>query len=218
MRKKCTKLVLKTQGIARNAAKKMAFKNNVPFDFYFCERCKGWHVGRSYKTQLSIMKKKILKENDAVLGIDPGKTGSLALICGAYLEIHDFKSILAAKRLIAGLNHKFLIKFCVLEKVWLRPKERDVKRAEKLIRNSQIWETLLILNGIDYEKYSPDTWRKGLIPLSGDKERFVKKAIKLFPYYEKEFSRHDRAEATLMAYRAWRHIEAGKDTRIKVLK
>jgi len=213
--KKCTKQIHESLGKARGVAREMAIKFGMPFDAYHCKKCGGWHIGRADKKELIRMKKKILDENIAALGIDPGKTGAIAVVSGAYLEIHDFKDILAAQKTISLLLARFSIKFCVLEKVWLRgASERDVTKAETLIRNSQTWEDLLILNKIDYAKYAPDTWRKGLVAKSGDKERFTQKAIKLFPRYEKEFFRHDRAEAALIAYRAWRHVEAGKPTRL----
>jgi hypothetical protein len=214
MPKKCTKLILKTQGRARTVAKGMSIKSGEPFDTYYCKICEGWHVGHSAKKRTAILKKQIMENNSAVLGIDPGKTGAMALICGKHLEIHDFKNTLASQKVLSVLKGKFSIKFCILEKVWLRADERDVKKAETLIRNAQMWEDLLTLNGIDYEKYAPDTWRKGLVPAAGSKERMTQKAIQLFPLYEKEFYRHDRAEAALMAYRAQRHIEAGRPTRL----
>lgn len=214
MSKKCTKLIYPTQGKARTVARGMAIKSGEPFDWYFCNACNGWHVGHSAKKQIAILKKQVLEKNAAVLGIDPGKTGALALICGQYLEIHDFKDTCSAQRLVSVLNGKFSIRFAILEKVWFRADERDVKKAETLIRNAEMWETLLKLNGIDFEKYAPETWRKGMVKTSGSKERMTQKAIELFPFYEKEFTRHDRAEAALIAYRAWRHIEAGRPTRL----
>jgi len=213
MHKKCLKVIFKTQGKARTAAKGMIEKTGVPFNIFFCQNCAGWHIGRANKEKIIVQKKKILADNAAVIGIDPGKKGAMAVIYGSILEIHDFADTLTANKTIVLLNRKFSIKFAILEKVWIRASERDVKSAEILIRNAQMWETLLTLSGIDFWKYAPETWRKGLVPLSGSKDYVIQKAIELFPKYEKEFYRHDRAEAALIAYRAYRHVQAGKPTK-----
>jgi hypothetical protein len=39
-----------------------------------------------------------------------------------------------------------------------------------------------------------------------------KKALQLLGGTEKDFARHDRAEAALMAFRAWEHVKAGWKT------
>lgn len=215
---KCTKLIHKTQGRARTVAKGMSIKSGEPFDSYYCKICEGWHVGHSSKKQIAVLKKALLENNSAALGIDPGKTGAMALVCGKYLEIHDFKNTLASQKALSVLKSKFSIKFCILEKVWLRAEERDVKKAETLIRNAQMWEDLLILNGIDYEKYAPETWRAGLVKknMQGRKQAYVKKAREIFKEYPAwQFNRPGRAEAALIAWRAWRHVSAGWETEKK---
>jgi len=157
--------------------------------------------------------------NIATLGIDPGITGALA-VCyendGLRLFIFDYSSVKSSNNILLRIKAKNDIKFAILEKVWFWKNEHDVKKAEVLIRNSEMWATLLKITGINFERYPPVTWRKGLIP-SGkvrNKKIYIEKAHNLFPKDILKIKRHDQAEAALMSYRAWMHVSSGMPTRI----
>jgi hypothetical protein len=159
------------------------------------------------------IRSKFLEDNPAVIGIDPGITGALALICGNHVEIHDYKSTMASFNLLNLLNEKFSIKFAIIEKVWIWKNEKDVKRAETLIRNQEMWKTLLRINTIDFESYAPVNWRKNLIyKKDRNKPGYIRTANRIFSGHEELFTRHDRAEAALIAYRALKHVESGMAT------
>ena len=213
MAKKCKKRKHNSQGKARHEASVMAIKHGVPYDYFLCNLCKKWHIGRTDKRKVADIKRGLLMKNVAVMGIDPGKTGAIAVICGEHIEIRDFVNTLntlGAYKLVTALNRKFELKFAIIEKQWLRDKEHDNKSAEKIIRNSEMWETLLAINRIPYEKYAPATWRKNFIPKNlRTKKGYIKKAKTMWPEYEDLFSRHDRAEACLIAYRALLHVQSG---------
>lgn len=145
----------------------------------------------------------------AFLGIDPGKNGALCCLSYPDLDYYDFKHVLGVDLYLVRLKRKFDVKFAVLEKVWLWKNEKDFKTAEVLIRNSEMWITLLQIHGIPFLQSAPANWRKGLIKGAPSKSKFMKKAIELFPESAGLITRHDRAEAALLAYRAHLHIKAG---------
>jgi Holliday junction resolvasome RuvABC endonuclease subunit len=218
MPKKCKKINSKTNGSARHKARKMEKRYGVPYNSYFCKICQCWHVGRIAKENIAAGRKLFLQDNPAVIGIDPGKTGALALICSDVVEIYDYIDILSAASLVSRLKEKYNVRFAIIEKVWIWKNEKDVKTAEALIRNAQTWATLLAINKITFETYPPVTWRKGFVSKKDmNKEGYIKIAINIFPEYEHILYRHDRAEALLIAYRAWKHIEAGMPTQYKIL-
>lgn len=145
----------------------------------------------------------------AVIGIDPGEKGSLACLSYNNLRFYDFDHTYGADLFLVRLKCKFDIKFAVLEKVWIWKNEKDVKSAEVLIRNSEMWITLLKIHGIPFLQATPGSWRKGIIKGKPRKDKCMAKAKKLFPESVDLFTRHDRAEAALIAYRAWRHFNSG---------
>ncbi|HEX9972274.1 MAG TPA: hypothetical protein VGD14_09405 [bacterium] len=149
----------------------------------------------------------------AVFGIDPGVKGALVAISESDLIKHSFKDTDNAETAVKILCEQFSVKLAILEKVWFRPNERDVKSVEVLIRNMEMWHTLLHVFKIDHLLCSPAEWRKGLIgSVNGDKKQYVEKAKVLMPHHAHMFTRHDVAEAGLMAWRAWHHVKAGWPT------
>jgi len=78
-----------------------------------------------------------------------------------------------------------------------------------------MWDCLLHVHGIPHDEYSPASWRKGLVSgkKAASKDGLIEKAIEIFGG---KFARHDQAEAALMAYRAYRHIEAGWKTKKEI--
>ena len=155
-----------------------------------------------------------MTKSAAGLGIDPGQTGALALVNDYTIEICDYTTIDAALIKLRALKSKFDIQFAVLEKIWLRPSDRThLGSACTLLRNFEMWHTILHALDIHHEEYSPAKWRKGLISVQKqkDKKNYIKKASFFWPNVE--FKRHDQAEAALMAYRAWQHIGSGWKTK-----
>lgn len=214
MSKKCIKRKHDSRGKAKYEANRLAVRYGVPYSFFICQHCGKWHTGRTYANMVEPSRRLFLKNNSAVIGIDPGNNGALAMICASKIEVYDFKDVLSSFDLVCLLNEKFRISFAIIEKVWIWPNEKDVKSAEVLIRNAQMWDTILAINKIPFETYTPAAWRKGLVEKSQrTKKGYIEKAISLFPKYEHLFTSHDRAEATLIAYRAFKHVEAGMPVR-----
>jgi Holliday junction resolvasome RuvABC endonuclease subunit len=171
-----------------------------------------------------------MSRKKAVMGIDPGITGAACLLKLQkhvpiaslrkkkaitplrYPEIafHDFTDMLAANVFLKATTACFDVQFVVLERQWLRGNEKNLKTAEVLIRNAEMWAVLLALKGIPFFPYAPATWRKGLISGKATKKKSMDKAIELFPNSTELITRHDRAEASLMAFRAYMHVKNGR--------
>ena len=147
----------------------------------------------------------------AALGIDPGQKGALVIISGDILGVHNFRDVESSEAAFLSLTKEYDVRFAILERVWFRPNERDVKSVEVLIRNHEMWHTLLHVFKIPHENYSPGQWRDGVIQKKdqGNKKIYIEKAKQLMPGHADRFTRHDIAEAALMAWRAWMHVSAG---------
>lgn len=145
----------------------------------------------------------------AVIGIDPGKKGAMCCLSYPNLYFYNFRCPVSANIELIALKRNFDVKFAILEKVWIRGDEKNVKTAEVLIRNSAMWATILEINRIPFIQAAPQTWRKGLVKSKG-KKASIAKAKKLFPCDAELITSHDRAESALIAYRAYKHIEAGR--------
>lgn len=205
----CGKRCYPKQSRAKAAARLMESQQGEPFSVYRCGSV--WHIGKTFKNRC--LKQVTMGSKKAAIGIDPGNTGALALVNDDELIIYDYTSIEAADQALTDLQKKYNVLFAVLEKVWCRTKERNPHSVTQLIRSAAMWDCLLHVHGICHEEYSPQTWRKGL--LSGrktSKAAMVEKARQLLGGTERDFARHDRAEAALMAWRAWEHVKAGWKT------
>lgn len=150
------------------------------------------------------------KSDPTTMGIDPGKTGAVAVIHKRKLTVYDYESPAQAVELISGIKKRYAPDFCIIEKQWIWPNEKDVKTAEVLIRSAQMWETLILVNGINYMTMSAKDWRKNLVPENmQNKKGYIDFANQKFSESEHIFTRHDRAEAALIAYRAYFKINKG---------
>jgi Holliday junction resolvasome RuvABC endonuclease subunit len=205
----CGKRCYPKQSQARAAARVMDRQEGVPFSEYQCGGV--WHIGKTFKNRF--LKAVGMGSKKAAIGIDPGKTGALALVNDEDLVIYDFQSIEAADQALTDLQRQYNIRFAVLEKIWMRKTERNPHSVTQLIRSAAMWDCLLHVHGIPHEEYSPQTWRAGLI--SGkktSKAAMVEKARQLLGGSEDDYTRHDRAEAALIAWRAWQHVKSGWKT------
>jgi Holliday junction resolvasome RuvABC endonuclease subunit len=209
----CGKRCYPKQSKANAAARQMESQEGVPFSAYKCGSV--WHIGKTFKNRY--LKQVDMGSKKAAIGIDPGQTGALALVNDDDLVIYDFQSIEAADQALTDLQGQYSIRFAVLEKVWMRKSERNPHSVTHLIRSAAMWDCLLHVHGIPHEEYAPATWRKGLV--SGkktSKAAMVEKARQLLGGTDRDFARHDRAEAALMAFRAWQHVKAGWKTERRV--
>lgn len=144
--------------------------------------------------------------NPWFLGIDPGKTGAVAMVRYPEVEIFDWDGVVNTAAKIREWNAEFKIAGAFLEDVHAMPTDGNVS-AFRFGRNRGVWEGILCALEIPLKTISPKMWRKGLY-LPGDrlplKQRSIDAAVRLFPdVADKDFHMamdHNRAEAALIAY------------------
>lgn len=153
------------------------------------------------------------KEKKYFCGIDPGKTGAIACIddglhivtlvdydenpCGMFVD--SFRTIAQMKTIV------------YLEKVHSMPRQ-GVVSTFNFGQSYGFVRGLLSANGINFVDISPQAWQKGLVTKTEDvKKPSLELARKLFS--DTRLSRqkdHNRADALIIAYRAYLDYEEGK--------
>jgi hypothetical protein len=143
------------------------------------------------------------------LGVDPGKTGAVALVRYPDIRIFDWDGVMNTSAKIREWQARFEIAGAYLEDVHAMPNDGNVS-AFRFGRNRGAWEGILCALQIQVKTVSPKQWRKGLY-LPGDrrplKKRSLDAAVGLFSDNADLFSRamdHNRAEAALIAYQCER--------------
>lgn len=147
------------------------------------------------------------------LGIDPGKTGAVAMVRYPDIEIFDWDGVVNTSAKIREWKAEFEIAGAFLEDVHAMPTDGNVS-AFRFGKNAGHWEGIMATLQISLKTISPKQWRKGLY-LPGDRRPLKKRSLDaaqgLFPDVEdKYFSRtmdHNRAEAALIAYQCERFFE-----------
>ena len=116
------------------------------------------------------------------IGIDPGKTGGIALICDGYEEVYpapvsgsDYLEAEMRMRIPTG-NVR-----AAIEKQQSMPKQ-GVSSTFKTGEGYGLWRGILVGLGVPYEIVTPQTWRKAMnLPAGSDKAASVVLAQRLFP-------------------------------------
>lgn len=143
------------------------------------------------------------------IGIDPGKSGAIAIIKDREIRLASFSEDLYKKWLfyISNSGEK---SFCVLEKVGAMPGQ-GVTSMFNFGANFGYIQGLLKAYEVPYELVTPQKWKKEY-SVTSDKNTSVAVAKRIFPYVN--FKKSDRckkdddglAEALLMAEYARRHM------------
>lgn len=140
------------------------------------------------------------------IGIDPGKSGALAIIDEAGITVEPFDEVIYRDRL-GLIGERIEIgerAVCALEKVGARPMQ-GVSSTFEFGRNAGFIEGLLVANEIPYALVTPQRWKKEFALLKRDKDASIAEARRLFPSVSllpTERSRKDNdgmAEALLIA-------------------
>lgn len=155
---------------------------------------------------------------EVFIGIDPGKTGAIAVITGSKLRVYDTPTVVVKN----GKKNTTQFELPALWQTLLKIKKKAGKRqVHAVIEKVQAqpmfgaipnfglgnsfghWEMALVAAGISFEYVIPDRWKKDLgIPSKSDKTASRLLAQKLYPTYMEYFKRvkdDGRADATLMA-------------------
>ena len=116
------------------------------------------------------------------LGIDPGKSGALAIIAPSEIAVIPFDEIayrdnLSTINRYMGGGEKAV---CALEKVGAMP-QQGVSSTFEFGRNFGYIEGLLVAYCIPYQLVIPAKWKKEFALLKRDKDASIAEARRLFP-------------------------------------
>lgn len=147
------------------------------------------------------------------LGIDPGLSGAVAVLCGEEVFLHDTPTRKGTRGhvYLAGDMADLLLPyscgaFAVLEEVSLRPGESG-RNGLKIGVGRGLWEGILAGARIAYEVVTPQAWKSEFRLIGApDKAASRARAQELFPDIRAELGRRrpDFSEALLMALYAKR--------------
>jgi crossover junction endodeoxyribonuclease RuvC len=147
-----------------------------------------------------------------VIGIDPGKTGAIAVVGQSTALIWDWPG---DEQAVADLvrdeilfNSALDVALVAIEGQQAMPKQ-GVSSTFKLGANFGVWLGVLAMTGWPVRVVRPQEWQRGLLR-AGDgegKDRSLAAARRLFPAVDLRLKKHNgRADALLIAYWAWREI------------
>ena len=147
----------------------------------------------------------------AWIGIDPGKSGAIALITRDEQLVMDWPGDAAgAAELLLTWRIEYHIELVALERVGSMPGQ-GVKSMFSFGENFGTWQGILAALGIPYVMPRPQEWQKGLVsPADGEtKARSLAVARRLFPDAELDRKKdHGRADALLLAW--WARRQGGE--------
>lgn len=151
----------------------------------------------------------------AWIGIDPGKSGAIALVHRDGQIVEDWPGDAAgAAELLLKWRIEYHIELVALERVGSMPGQ-GVKSMFSFGENFGTWQGILAASGIPYVMPRPQEWQKGLVsPSDGAdaKARSMAVARRLFPDAELDRKKdHGRADALLLAW--WARRQGGNGER-----
>ena len=145
----------------------------------------------------------------AYIGIDPGKSGALALMTGDHYVVTDYPGDPAqVVETLRSWAVQYDIRLAALEKVGARPGQGVVSMFS-FGQNLGAYQGILAAMGIPFTMPTPQQWQKGLVDQKAGpdpKTRTLVTARRLFPHAELSRKKdHGRADALLLAFWAKRN-------------
>ncbi len=143
------------------------------------------------------------------IGIDPGKSGALAVLHDDYIKAQVF-DIQEYSKILHNIRGADDTVKCIVEKVGARPGQ-GVTSMFHFGENFGMIQGLLIAYGIPFELVTPQKWKKEY-SVTKDKNTSIEVCRRLFPAADLKASARCRkdhdgmAEAILMAEYARRHM------------
>jgi len=148
----------------------------------------------------------------AFIGIDPGKTGGIAVIHDEGAEAWRYPGdIMLAADLLREIRCRHRITLACIEKVASRPGQ-GVRSMFSFGQNYGAWLGMLAALGIPHVTATPQRWQKAVLDSgTGDtKARSLNMARRLFPDIDMRYKADDgKADALLMALYAKRLSKKG---------
>ena len=147
-----------------------------------------------------------MSRSKAVMGIDPGGSGGLAVVSldGDEARAHRYPGDTSGCfSIVSDYLIDFDVRLCVLEKVHSMPGQ-GVSSTFKFGWNVGAWEGLLVAMGVPYLLKTPQSWQAAMFDSRGKdidkKARSLDLARRLFPQVDLKHKADDgKAEALLMA-------------------
>ncbi len=143
----------------------------------------------------------------AILGIDPGLSGALAWVeDGRVIDVVDLPILNEGPRRksidpveLSDLLKRHHVSRAVIEAVHARPTDSKVA-AFTFGRNLGALEAVVMAHGVPLARVAPIAWRRWAgLPPAAPKEASIAAALRLAPSARPYLTRHDRADAVLMA-------------------
>jgi len=148
----------------------------------------------------------------AIIGIDPGLTGAIALMnadTGALIDVADLPILIEGKKkiidaaLFRALIERYEPNAAFIEMVSARPTDSRPS-AFTFGRGIGAIEALIMAAGIPMARVAPVTWRKAAgLPTGAGKDASITAALRLHPsarqFLSGKQARHDRGDAVLIA-------------------
>jgi hypothetical protein len=140
----------------------------------------------------------------AYLGVDPGKTGAIALLTGDDYQVEDYPGDPAqVVDLLRSWMLRYEIRLAALEKVGARPGQGVVSMFT-FGQNLGAYQGILAALGIPYTMPTPQQWQRNLVDQKAgpdSKTRSLVTARRLFPNADLSRKKdHGRADALLLAF------------------
>ena len=145
-----------------------------------------------------------MEKEKAFCGIDPGKTGSLAIITPDGVDIMDWGE---THEIVMQLKewHEDYSLLVYIEKVHAMPKQGVVSTFNFGV-NFGMWQGILYALGIPHYFVPPQVWQKKFLSVSNEpttKKKSLEVARRLYPSiatkYLKRQKDHNRADSLLIA-------------------
>lgn len=142
-----------------------------------------------------------------VIGIDPGKTGAVALDAGDESAVDDLMLLrVHSKSLVNPVKFRELLEkaapdLIVIEHQGVRPKQGISSSGQTMFLYGGLLATCFTL-GVPVEVVHAASWKRRMGLLGAGKKVSIKKAVKAFPALADRLKRqkdHNRAEALLLA-------------------
>ena len=142
-----------------------------------------------------------------IIGIDPGKSGAVAILTPEQIVFHDCPNLmLGGKQAPDPLGMVDLLRgypnaFIALERVGAMPGQ-GVVSTFSFGTNYGIWLGAVAALKLPYELISPNVWKKAIGVPVGEKQGAIAIALRLFPQCAQDLRRkkdHGRADALLLA-------------------
>lgn len=161
-------------------------------------------------------KKAVVSPVGIVVGIDPGITGAVCVLCDDAVEFHDtptltIKSGKSVKHVIdvhaaALLLEKIRPSYICIEKVGAMPNAGQSMGATSAFNFGMgygMWLGIIAALKIPFDQVHPAAWKKlMMVGMSKEKDASRQRAMQLYPHVAKDLNlkkHHGRADALLIA-------------------